>query len=173
MAIHQIQVRYDIVADRLMLLVRTQQAELYTAWLTRRMVSRLRPPLRQAVTQLAVAQAAPQAMPVPEARAMFEQAARERPLPNADFKTPFVAENSSHPLGPEPLLPAEIDIRALPKGGLALALREARGRRIDLQLDADLSTALLRLIDQALAGADWGFTPDVQAAETAPAGPLN
>lgn len=173
MAIHQIQVRYDIVADRLLLHVRTHEAELFSAWLTRRMVARLRPPLRQAVTQVAVAHAMPQAMAVPEARAMLEQAARDRPLPNADFTTRFAAEGSKQPLGPEPLLPTEVDIRGRPQGGLALALREAGGRRIELQLDADLATALMRLLDQALAGADWGLAPDAPPAEAAPVGPLN
>lgn len=173
MSIHQIQLRYEAAADRLLLQVRTRQAELYAVWLTRRMVARLRPHLRLAVTKLAVARAAPQSMPVPEARAMFEQAARERPLPNADFQTRFEAEGSRHPLGTEPLLAGEVDLRGLPGGGLGLALREPRGRQLDLRLDADLATALLRLLDQALAGADWGLPADEPAADPVPAGPLN
>ena len=41
MGIHQLQLRYDPVADRLLPSVRTHQAELYRVWLTRRMVARL------------------------------------------------------------------------------------------------------------------------------------
>jgi hypothetical protein len=174
MQIHQMQLRYDINADRLLLQVRSREAELFGVWLTRRMVSRLRPPFQQAVTRLGLAHAAPQAMPVPEARAMLEQAVRDRPLPNADFAQPFETENVTLPLGPEPLLPAEIDIRGLPRGGLVLSLREARGRRLELALNDELATALLRLLDKALAAADWGLAPAPAAeASAAPTGPLN
>jgi hypothetical protein len=173
MQIHQMQLKYDLNADRLLLQVRTREAELFGVWLTRRMVSRLRPPFQQAVTRLGMARAAPQSMPVPEARAMLEQAVRDRPLPNADFAQPFETQGVSQPLGPEPLLPAEVDIRGLPTGGLALNLREARGRRLELALNDQLATALLRLLDQALAGAEWGLPTATAEAPTAPPGPLN
>ncbi len=170
MDIHQIQVKYEIVPDRLLMQVRTRQGELFSAWLTRRMVQRLRSPFRQAVSRLGIARAAPQSIAVPEARAMLEQAARERPLPNADFGKPFEADGSSHPLGPEPLLPAEIDIRVGPQGGLLVSLREARGRRLDLRLGDDLATALLRLLDQALISAEWTLAEESSTAEPQPPG---
>ena len=44
-----------------------------------------------------------------------------------------------------------------PGAGLVISLREQRGRRLELKLNNDLATALLRLFDQALAGADWGL----------------
>lgn len=167
MGIHQIQLRYDPVADRLLLSVRSHQAELYTAWLTRRMVARLDGPFRRAVARLALPRTA--ALPVPEAQAMLEQVARERPLKDAAFDQPFGGtQDASYPLGPEPLLPAEIDVRAPPTGGLVIALREARGRRIELALNDDLATALMRLLDQALKLADWSLP--VEAPATAPTG---
>jgi len=138
MSIHQIQLRYDAAADRLLLQVRTSQAELYSAWLTRRMVARLYPHFRQKVARASVAQAAPQAMPVPEARQMLEQAALERPLPGTDFQKPFSEADASHPLGPEPLLPAAIDLRPAESGGLVITLREERGRRLEMSLTNEL-----------------------------------
>lgn len=168
MTIHQIQLRYESVADRLLLQVRTRQSELYAVWLTRRMTARLNQPFRDAVTRQALQTTAPTAMPVPEAKSMLEQAARERPLPGTDFQQPFVADNASHPLGPEPLLPAEIDIRSAANGNLVLALREARGRRLELALTADLATALLRLLDQVLKSAEWQL-PDAGTAAAAAA----
>ena len=165
--IHQIQLRYDPMADRLLLSVRTRTAELYSAWLTRRMVARLGAPLRQAVSRLVLPPSAASAVAVPEARQMLEQVARERPLPDADFKQAFAgAAGANFPLGPEPLLPAEIDVRSPPGGGLVIALREAHGRRLDLTLGNDLATALLRLLDQSLAQAEWGL-PGAGAAAAA------
>ena len=158
MSIHQIQVRYEPAADRLLLQVRSSEAELYAVWLTRRMTARLFPPLRDAVMRAGVSQASPQALPVPEAREMLEQAALQRPLPGTEFGTPFTDTGGSHPLGPEPLLPAAIDLRPGPSGGVTIALREDRGRRLELLLTAD-STALLRLLDSSLRTADWG-SPD-------------
>ena len=156
--IHQIQLRYEPLADRLLLSVRTHAAELYTAWLTRRMAAQLAGPLRQAVARLALPPSAAGALPVPEVQQMLEQVARERPLKDADFKQSFAGvADASYPLGPEPLLPEAIDLRSPPTGGLTLALREQRGRRLDLNLNNDLATALQRLFDQALLTADWGL----------------
>lgn len=174
MSIHQIQLRYDAAADRLLLQVRTTKAELYSAWLTRRMVARLYPPFRQTVARASVAQAAPQAMPVPEARQMLEQAALQRPLPGTDFQKPFAEADASHPLGPEPLLPGAVDLRPVASGGLVITLREERGRRLEMSLTNELSTALLRLMDCALKQADWALpaqAPPVADAVTVPGSP--
>ena len=158
MGIHQLQLRYDPVADRLLPSVRTHQAELYRVWLTRRMVARLVAPLRQAVARLALPRRPDAPMPVPEAQPLLEQVARERPLKDAVFGQPFAAgDHDSHPLGTEPLLPAEIDVRTPPTGGLHIALREARGRRLELALGDDLATGLTRLLDQTLAQAEWAL----------------
>ena len=40
MDIHQIQVKYDALADRLLLQIRTRDEQLFPIWLTRRMVMR-------------------------------------------------------------------------------------------------------------------------------------
>jgi hypothetical protein len=167
MAIHQIQVRYDATADRVLLQLRTAQAEVYAVWLTRRMLQRLYPPFRHAVAQASMARATPQALPVPEARQMLEQAALQRSLQGADFAQPFASADASHPLGPEPLLPDAADLRPGADGQLVLAVRETRGRRIEMALNADLAAALLRLLDSALVAADWGL-PATAAPDAAP-----
>ncbi|GAB4039265.1 MAG: hypothetical protein Fur0014_08840 [Rubrivivax sp.] len=174
MGIHQIQLRYDPLADRLLLSVRSHAAELYTAWLTRRMVARLAEPFRRAVARLALPRDG--SVPVPEAQAMLDQVARERPLKDADFSKPFEgAQDASHPLGRDPLLPGEIDVRAPPGGGLVIALREPRGRRLELALNDDLATAFMRLLDQALLQADWALPvpPATPAAGEPPPQRLN
>ena len=156
MGIHQIQLRFDATADRLLLQLRSSEAEVYAAWLTRRMVARLLPPFRQAVVQAGVQTLLPHALPVPEARQMLEQAALQRPLPGTQFNQPFVAdENTRHPLGTEPLLPDAADLRS--GAELHLVLRETRGRQLDIGLPPELATALLRLMESALQAADWGL----------------
>ncbi len=160
MTIHQIQLRYEPLPDRLLLSVRTHAAELYAAWLTRRMAVQLAAPLRLSVALLALPSSAGGALPVAEVQQMLEQVARERPLTGAHFDQQFAdTADASHPLGPEPLLPSEINVASPPAGGLVISLQELRGRRMELKLDTDLATALLRLFEHAIAGADWGLAP--------------
>jgi hypothetical protein len=170
MGIHQIQLRYEATADRLLLQLRSTEAEIYAAWLTRRMVTRLLPPFRQAVVQAGLHAVTPHALALPEAREMLEQAALQRPLPGTQFNQPFVAdEHSRHPLGAEPLLPDAADLRPGTAGELHLVLRESRARQIDIGLTPELATALLRLMDSALAAADWGLAPAPEPTPTAAA----
>lgn len=168
------QVRYQPGADRVLWQVRTSGAELFAVWLTRRMLRQLWPPLSNLVTRAGVARVVPNATPatvLPEAQAMLAQAARDRPLANARFNQPFDTQSVTQPLGAEPLLPEAIDLAPGANGvGLQLQLREAGGRRIALTLDDDLSTGLLRLLQQALLDADWGVLP-APAAASAPAVP--
>lgn len=173
MDIHQIQVKYDPVADRLLLQVRSRAGEVCAVWLTRRMCARLWPSFQQVVTQQGMERTAPGATVLPEAQAMLQQVARERPLPNADFSTQFDPTPQVQPLGPEPLLPAEIQMTPAGTGGMTLSLREHRARSLELRLSADLSSALLRLVDQALASADWAIGPLPAPESSAPPGPLS
>jgi hypothetical protein len=168
--IHQMQVAFDAHADRLLLRVRTTGAELYAVWLTRRMVAQMLPHLRRTLARTGVAAVAPQALPVPEARQMLEQAVLQRPLPGADFQQPFADGDARLPLGPEPLLPAQADMTPLAGGALQVALADGRGQRIELNLPHDTATALLRLVETALAQADWnlGAAPAGSAAAPQP-----
>ena len=165
------QVRYQPAADRVLWQVRTTAGELFSVWLTRRMLRLLWPPLHKLVTQSGVAQVAPHATVLPEAQAMMAQAARERPLPTARFNEPFDTQAVAQPLGAEPLLPEAVDLGLGTDGmGLQLQLREAGNRRMTLKLNDDLATALMRLLEQALKEADWGF--HVADASTEPAAPV-
>lgn len=167
--IHQLQLRYEPVADRMLLSVRTHDAEIYTAWLTRRMAARLHEPLARAVSQLGLPDSVRAAVLVPEAQDMLIQASRERPLQRADFGQRFVEQDARRPMGAEPLLPAHIELKGGASGPLVLQLGEANGRRLNLQLGNDLATALLRLLEQCLKTADWGLATPAPVAPMAAA----
>ncbi|MFM1856905.1 MAG: hypothetical protein RLZ83_2214 [Pseudomonadota bacterium] len=172
MDIHQIQVKYEPVADRLLMQVRTRDEQLFALWLTRRMVMRLWPHFRQLVTDLAVARTAPAAMPVPEAREMLAQAAREKALQSTDFKTKFTpAPAAKLPLGPEPMLPAAIDLGKAPGGAVILAVRDTQGRSLELRLGEDLANGWMKLVENALAVSEWGLVAPPAPQEPAAAKP--
>jgi hypothetical protein len=167
--IHQMQVSYDASADRLHWQVRTRAGEIIAVWLTRRMLSRLWPPFVQLVTRSA-ADITQDATVLPEAREMLAQAARDRPLPSADFKTRFDATPTARPLGAEPLLATAIDLAPGVNGrGIAIRIREGTGRSVELKLGDELATALMRLIEKALGASEWGLV----LAPVAPAEPAS
>jgi hypothetical protein len=169
--IHQIQVKYEPVQDRLLMQVRTRDEQLFGLWLTRRMVMRMWPPVRQLMTSIAVDRTAPGATPVPEAREMLAQAARERALKSTDFKTQFNPTATKLPLGPEPMLPTAIDLRKAPRGAIVLAIRDTQGRSLELQLGEDLANGWMKLVENALAQADWGIEIVAKAPEAPAAAP--
>lgn len=166
------QLRFDPTADRLLWQLRTFGGELFAVWLTRRLMRRLWPHLHEQVTRSGIKQLMPHATVTPEAREMLSQAARDRPLPNAQFDKPFDTTAVARPLGAEPLLPALFKLSPGPQSqGITLELQEDPGRRMTLQLSDDLATALVRLIEQALPEADWSLQ-GAAAPPAAPAGPV-
>ena len=166
MNIHQMQVRYQPTADRVLWQVRTGEGELVGVWLTRRMLRQLWPHLNRVTTMSGITRMAPNAIASPEAREMMAQAARSRPLQNANFETAFDSQAASLPLGPEPLLPEAYDIGPGKGGqGVHLAARESNGRNMTLELSDELAIGLLRLLEQALIEADWGILDVPPAAE--------
>ena len=171
MDIHQIQVKYDALADRLLLQIRTRDEQLFPIWLTRRMVIRLWPHFRGMVSGLAVTRSAPSALAVPEARDMLADAARERALKSADFKTEFNSTAAMQPLGPEPVLPTAIDLRPAKGQAVVLVIRDAQGRSLELAFGEDLAHGLLKLVESALATSEWGLVAPSAPAETAAPAP--
>jgi len=169
MDIHQIQVKYDALADRLLLQIRTRDEQLFPIWLTRRMVIRLWPHFRGMVSGLAVTRSAPSALAVPEARDMLADAAHERALKSADFKTEFNASAATQPLGPDPVLPTAIDLHSAAGQAVVLVIRDAQGRSLPLPFGEDLAHGLLKLVESALAGSEWGLV--APSAATEPAAP--
>lgn len=165
------QVRYDPTADRIMWQVRTQAGEMFSAWLTRRMLSQIWKPFQNLVGQSSLSHPTSAASLMPEAREMLAQTARARPLPGADFNAPFNPQATALPIGPEPLLPITANMGPRPGGpGMVLHLRDDQNRGMSVQLTSDMCTALSRLLEKAMVDADWGL---VGAAPVAvePAGP--
>jgi hypothetical protein len=171
MDIHQIQVKYDPLADRLLLQIRTRDELLFLIWLTRRMVIRLWPHFRGMVSGLAVTRSAPSAMAVPEARDMLADAARERALRSADFKTEFDTSGAKQPLGPEPVLPAAIDLRPAKGQAVVLVIRDADGRSLELAFGEDLAHGLSRLVESALVASEWGLVAAAVETQAEPGKP--
>lgn len=172
------QVVYEQRADRLLWHIRTRDGGLYSVWLTRRLMLRMWPPFQKLVAESALPQVSSgQSTALPAAQAMMVEVARQRSLPGASFQAPFDARPTSRPLGPEPLLPENVEIGPAPPAGAAgaaargliIRIREHEGRSLDMQLNEDLSNALMRLLENALVASEWvTVAADVPSADAAP-----
>jgi hypothetical protein len=164
MHIRQLAVHYHHEADRLLLRVRSSDEQVFAVWLTRRLCLRLWPHLSSLVQRAgaaqALSQAAPQAVATPEAVAMLAETTRTQTMQQADFSQPFQGTAAHAPLGTEPLLAHTVQMTPRPQGHLSLAISDARQRRVQLDLDATLATAVRELVIAALRQADWGLALD-------------
>lgn len=157
MNIHQIQVKFDPLADRLIMLVRTHDAQLFKVWLTRRMLVRLWPALGGSLGHLAAVKAAPRATVAPEARQMMAAHAKAAALNQADFDTPFADEELKSPMGDEPMLPEAVDVSALHNGDMRLRFRAPGGTSLELMVQEAMVHATMSLIEKAVGQAEWGL----------------
>lgn len=175
MAIHQLSVTYQPEQDRLLLRVRSRQAELFELWLTRRMMVRLWQPLQNTAGAASLGMASRDSTVLPEAQDMMRQALREKAKAGADFQSPFDEDGADRPLGDEPLLVAAVDIHRKAEGHVDLVLRDAHARHLSLSLTPDLLNNLMTLMEHALQQSEWGLgmqpTGALAQAADAPAAP--
>ena len=164
MQIHQLSVSYQAEQDRLLLRVSSTNGQEMRLWLTRRLMLGLWPLISRLQTeQLLKLEAAGSALDGAdeELRRMLAEFRKEEFLQRADFDTPY-QDQSTLPLGTEPLLVTDVDATPLPGGRTRLALNERasvsggeKPRGFQLELDARLMQGLLHLLERALTHAQW------------------
>jgi hypothetical protein len=158
-------VNFDPVEDRILLRItagETGNLDEFRFWLTRRIVRMIWKLLDQAADTEALTDPR---VPQESAGALreFKQAAA---LANADFTTPFKAEEARTPLGPAPLLVSKVQFRQQ-QGNYVLLLETARGQVVNLALNAGLVHSFRKLLaDQCLA-AQWDIAVDTAPTKTA------
>lgn len=163
--LRQMHVNFDPVEDRVLLRITAGEPgnlDEFRFWLTRRIVRALWKLLDQAVDTEALTDPR---VPQESAGALreFKQAAA---LAEADFSTPFKAEQAKTPLGPAPQLISKIQFRQQ-QGSHLLILETNRGQAVNLALNASLIHSFRKLLaDQCLA-AQWDIPVDMALGKTA------
>jgi len=181
MRITQLSVDFSAENDRLRLRIATQDGAELRFWLTRRYVRLLWPALLQLaevaspVVQQQAAREGGAAAPIsPEARKAIVEMEHQEAVQKADFSKPFAPSGSATPLGEEPLLLARVQGGRGPDGKPVLGLHTQDGRGLTLNLDAMLLHAMMRLVHQAAAQAQWDLALALPAPQPPPpSGPLN
>jgi hypothetical protein len=154
MKLHQLKIEFDPEHDRLRLRVSTLSGEEALLWLTRRCVLRLWPLL------VGGAEASPQVAErsaQPEIKKALLEFQHERALSQAQFGKQYEDVPRTRPLGDEPLLVVRLQRRATPEGRIVLGLLPADGQGIFLTLDEPLLHGFMKLLQQAVQRAEWGF----------------
>ena len=172
MNIHQLSVRHDQVQDRLLVSLNTTAQEELKFWLTRRLMSRLWSRLNTLVIEQFAIPPDAQTDGFVDLSALdhtskkqLMQEQQETSLNNADFQTPYKTGAKHQPFGDAPLLVTKIDMAMGAPQQLRLRICEdlstgAEPREFQMELSADLTFGLMKLLGQALTQADWQLHPD-------------
>ncbi len=158
MKLHQIKIEFDAAQDRLLMRVSTQSAEEALLWLTRRCVLRLWPLL------MGGAEASPQVVTRaadPEVKKALLEFQHEKAISQAQFGKQYEELPRSRPLGDQPLLIAKLQRRTDEAGRVVLGLLPNDGQGIFLTLDEQLLHGFIKLLQQAVVRAEWGFKLDL------------
>lgn len=142
--LHQVNVTYSGVEDRLLLRVTTRLGDEYRIWLTRRFTALLLTMLDNAMDQYGGAAALGAN---PKTRAMFKEGAMEKAF-DEDKTTNF-------PLGKKGFLAYGIKSAGTPEGNLQLEILPKKGTGVSLNLDKPLLYMFHNLLTQGIARAEW------------------
>ena len=172
MQIHQLNVSHNDRHDRLLLRLNTQNAQEFRFWLTRRLALRLMPVLQQTVGRME--SNSPQMVaPDPASQQILSDLKRDAFLQKADFKTPYVEQAQQLPLGEEPMLVTDVQLKTQGTGVL-LTLQDKGSstnppQSCQLNLQTSLVHGLIHLLQQAMVKADWLLNEAKPEASTPPA----
>ena len=171
MQIHQFNVSHNDRQDRLLLRVNTQTQEEFRFWLTRRLTLRLVPVLEQSVARLESSQ--PQIVAHDQAsQQILTDLKRDAFMQNADFDTPYSGKARQLPLGEEPMLVTDVELK-FQGSGVQLTLQDkgapaGQAQQCQLSLPPSLLHGLIQLLQQAVAKAQWQAAAEVTVAAQEP-----
>jgi hypothetical protein len=163
MKLHQLKIDFDPEQDRLLMRVSTLTGQEALLWLTRRCVLRLWPLL------VGGAEAKPEIAqrPEPEVKKALLGIQHEKALSQAQFGKKYEDVPRTRPLGDQPLLVATMQRRAAPDGRVVIGLLPTQGEGIFLTLDEPLLHGVLKLLQGAVARAEWGVKLELPWSEPA------
>lgn len=176
MNIHQIQMMYDKLQDRILLRVSTSEQAEFRFWVTRRYIKLLWSVLLKMLERDPVA-----AVHLDEQvrRSMMEFQHVDA-VSAGEFAKPYEEAAKVLPLGGEPVLLSRITARQNAGTQPVLCLHPEQGQGIDIAVDAKLLHMISKLVADAVAQSDWALrlaldprAASVPAAQAVPAHKLN
>ncbi len=151
MNIHQIQMAYDKLQDRILLRVSTSDQAEFRFWMTRRYVKLLWTMLIKMLERDPVA-AVHGDESVRRAMMGFQHADAVR---GGDFGKKYEEAASALPLGAEPVLLSKITARQNADKQQVLSVQPEQGQGIDIVVSAELLHMISKLVVDAVSQSDW------------------
>jgi hypothetical protein len=166
MDIHQLQASYQIEQDRILLRMNTRTREVFSLWLTRRMLKGFLPHLTQLVTrsQPDTSNLISHDSAQPDALANFQ---KQESVALADYATPFAGASPLQNAANAPLLVTKVHLTPLGDAGMRLGFEEQEAgsdstRSIEVTLALPVLHNLVHLLEMVLPHADWGMVSAAQ-----------
>ncbi len=170
MGIHQLSVVYDEVQDRLLWRINTHEAQEYRFWMTRRLMLRLMPHLKNHWVQAESRQAGLSTQP-PATQHLMADFQRQAFLEKANFKQPFAPAHapSALPLGEVPMLVTEVQITPQAGQQVQMVLHHklpgaTQVQSAQLMLGTELLQGLLHLSEASMRQGEW-LAPEAAPSE--------
>ena len=148
--LHQLNASYDLMQDRVLLSIGTEDGTEFRFWVTRRYLLLL----WSVLGKVAAACAGARASGDPIRREALAEMAHHEAQRHADFKAPYRA-GDKHPLGADPVLLAKIVVRQSPQGPATVSLLPPEGPGVDLGLDERMTHLLASLLQRVAIQAEW------------------
>ena len=148
--LHQMNVRYLPVEDRLLLRISSTNGDEYRLWLTRRYTGMLQQVLGQEVERMGGRQVVASSQ---ETTRMYKEGA---------FEKPFEEESLQFPLGEKGVLACRINLNRLQDGNVRLDMAPEVGQGLSLNLNRSLIYMFENLLIQGIAQAGWNLAGDQQ-----------
>jgi hypothetical protein len=167
MNIHQLGITFDPMEDRLLLRINTSDREELEVWLTRRIALRWAPQLSQFIAERLTSKADVQtALLNRHDQQMYADLKLHEQWGKSDFNTPFQrGDKKILPHGP--LLLTDLQMTQQTDGLTLLRMQERErehgsGRALEIRLNVELMSGLLRMLQEALPGTGWSDLPSSQ-----------
>ncbi len=162
MSIHQMQIRFVGIEDRLLLRINTKDHNEFRLWITRRYCKQLRKVLDQLLDQSSQASlqssaSAPSIAPSSDAAAAavrhFEQ---EQALSKADLKAEYQqSPDQKLPLGEQPILLSKLAIKPKDDGSHIVCMHPKDGQGLEIAMNKELLHTFSHIIEEGIKRSDW------------------
>ena len=149
--IHQLNVSYDSLQDRIRFCFSTQDDREFRFWFTRRYLGLLMKTLGDIAAKYAGT-----ATTDITARQAYSEFAHMHALNNADMQKPYEG-GTQFPLGEEPLLVSKIVVKNDSAGNVTIGLMPENGAGADLGLTEPLTHLIADLLTRAMIQAEWNM----------------
>ena len=168
MQLHQINVGYDTLNDRLLLRFSTTEQVEYRLWITRRMLKGLWPGLVQLMTNTPMARQ----QQGPEAKRAVVEFQREQALAQTKFGKDYEGEGMQPAAPGDPLLVFGLRMRPNPDGSHDIEFAPKHGQGVHIRLQEAMVHALAKLLQDAVKVTDWDLHLDLPDSLLPPGTPV-